>query len=170
MGNFYLEVLEDCNKAFVKQFDGCSVGDSLNECGSGHGSNTAGNTFGITTDTVTSWDEFYQWRQPYDHTPVNDPTDYYKYHTVITEIEEKPKKEKNMKVLYHVIVIDLDEKILVDEKKVAENEDDAKFLAGVFSTLETAKLKPTEVTIIVNSLGSVKVRPKVKEVKVKKDE
>jgi len=124
-----------------------------------------------TGTTIPDWNKYEEWRRPYDYTVPVDPFQPYEYkvHTYIVGAEEKPKKEKNMKHLYHVIVVDLDEEILVDVKKVAEDEDDAKFLAGVFSTLEEAKLKPTEVTIIVNCLGSVKVKPKVKEVKINKE-
>ena len=136
------------------------------------------NTLTTWTDSVSTdwgtgnidWNEYYRWRQPYDYTVPYQPFDYQCING-ITYIIEKPKKEKkNMKNFYHVFVVDLDEKILVDEKVVAKNEDDAKFLAKVFSTLEEAKLKPTEVTIIVNLLGNVKVRPKTKEVIVKKPE
>ena len=91
----------------------------------GFGSNQYGNTVGdcLTTHTV-DWRDFYQYRQPY-----REPIDYrYQPVTYITgTVEETKKKEKNMKNFYHVFVVDLDEKILVDEKVVAKNEDDAKF-------------------------------------------
>jgi len=140
------KLLEECNTAFADQFGTC-------------------NEFHDTTTTIPAWNRFVEWREPLVQEPAVQPFNY-NYTYIMGAPEEKPKKEKNMKHLYHVIVVDLEEEILVDKKKVAENEDDAKFLAGVFSTLETAKLKPTEVTIIVNLLGDVKVKPRVKEVKI----
>lgn len=146
------KLLEECNTAFVNQFGTCNE------------------FYDTARTTIPDWNKLVEWQQPYDYTVPRDPFQPYSYEIRTYITEEKPKKEKNMKHLYHVIVVDLDEKILVDEKKVAENEDDAKFLAGVFSTLEQAKLKPTEVSIIVNTIGNVKVRSKTKEVIVKKSE
>jgi len=69
-----------------------------------------------------------------------------------------PIKEENVENLYHITVIDLDKNILIDKKVVAKTDDDAKFEAGVFKILQEKKIKPSDVSIIINNVGTVKIR------------
>jgi len=68
-----------------------------------------------------------------------------------------PIKEENVENLYHITVIDLDKNILIDKKVVAKTDDDAKFEAGVFKILQEKKIKPSDVSIIINNVGTVKI-------------
>jgi len=111
------------------------------------------------------------WPIPYDITPAPDPFDGWKKHTephIVTIYETKELKEEKhpMENIYHVMVVTLDREIILDEKVVAEDLDDAKFNAKVFGKLEEKKLKPRDVTIVVREIGQVKIRKEVKKVKV----
>ncbi|PYY28280.1 hypothetical protein [Paenibacillus illinoisensis] len=64
---------------------------------------------------------------------------------------------KNMKQLYHVLVVDKKSEILTDTKVVASNTEEAKFEAEVYTNLQTYGYKLSDVTVIVNSLGAVEV-------------
>jgi hypothetical protein len=77
--------------------------------------------------------------------------------------------DQQMKTLWNVVVVSVDEKIIVDVKKVAENQDEAKFLAEVDTEIRKAGLTPKDVTVICNSLGQVKVKKEIQEVKIIKE-
>lgn len=62
-----------------------------------------------------------------------------------------------MKQLYHVIVVTKKATIIMDEKIVASNIEEAKFDLSVNETIKLEGLSLNEVTVIVNSLGSVAV-------------
>nr|WP_145401592.1 hypothetical protein [Paenibacillus xylanexedens] len=66
-------------------------------------------------------------------------------------------EKKNMKQLYYVIVVTKKEEIIVDEKIVASNIEEAKFNLNVHEQIKAKGLSLSDVTVIVNSLGSVEV-------------
>jgi predicted RNase H-like nuclease len=74
-----------------------------------------------------------------------------------SNIYNPSKESEPMKTLFHVIVVTTKEVVLVDEKVVGSDADEAKFLAGVYAAIREAKLLPKDVTIICNMLGQVKV-------------
>jgi len=63
----------------------------------------------------------------------------------------------NMEYLYKVYVVDNKKNIIVDEVIVAKNEDEAKFDLRVDETIREKGLKLSDVTIITQNLGAVKV-------------
>jgi hypothetical protein len=67
------------------------------------------------------------------------------------------KEDKNMEYLYEVFLVDSKRTIQLNEVTVAGNEEEAKFNAGVYDLLRDNGTKLSNVTIIVNRLGSVKV-------------
>lgn len=117
------------------------------------------------------WNEYEQPRYP------TYPRDYENSDLELAEIKEElnklkkkfQKKEIPMKNFYNVIVVSIDEKVLLDVKVVAADENEAQYLAKVYQTLEKENLKPKDVTIIVKSLGQVKIRPEKKRVIVEKE-
>ena len=78
-------------------------------------------------------------------------------------------KEIPMKNLYNVTVISIDEEVVLDVKAVANDENEATFNAGVHQALVEKNLKPKDVTIICNIIGSVKVRKEPQKVIVEKE-
>ena len=112
----------------------------------------------------TNWNYYFPRYDPW----VPDPAPVYNNYisNFITQIKEE---EKNMKTLFNVVVVDLDEKILEDKKVVAADSSEAIFLSGVYDVLKAKGLKPSDVTVIVTNLGGVKVREKPKEVKLLKE-
>lgn len=62
-----------------------------------------------------------------------------------------------METLYQVLVVTKDREIIIDKKLVAKNHDDAKFNAGLYTVLKDKSLKPSDVTVLVESLGNVEV-------------
>lgn len=85
------------------------------------------------------------------------------------EFNNKKEEKEPMKNLYNVIVVTKNEKIILDSKTVAENEDEAKFNVGVFETLKEKNLKPKDVTVICNALGQVKIEKEVQKVQLVKE-
>jgi hypothetical protein len=82
---------------------------------------------------------------------------------------QNEKESEPMKTLFHVIVVTTKEVVLVDEKVVGSDADEAKFLAGVYAAIREAKLLPKDVTIICNMLGQVKVEKEPEKVKIVKE-
>ncbi|MNK43735.1 hypothetical protein D3C87_624510 [compost metagenome] len=62
-----------------------------------------------------------------------------------------------METLYQVTVVTKKKEIILDEKLVAVDQENAKFKAGLYNTLQEKDLTPADVTVIVTSLGQVKV-------------
>jgi len=102
------------------------------------------------------------------------PNDNLELSEIKKELKKLKKKLQNkeipMKNFYNVIVVSIDEKVLLDVKVVAADENEAQYLAKVYNTLEEEKLKPKDVTIIVKSLGQVKIRPEKKRVIVETED
>ena len=86
-----------------------------------------------------------------------------------SNIYNPSKESEPMKTLFHVIVVTTKEVVLVDEKVVGSDADEAKFLAGVYAAIREAKLLPKDVTIICNMLGQVKVEKEPEKVKIVKE-
>ena len=74
-----------------------------------------------------------------------------------------------MENLFNVVVVSNEKNILLDVKVVAQDREEATFNAGVHSVIVEAKLKPKDVSILVNDLGQVRIKPEVKTVKVVKE-
>ncbi|MFS0855218.1 hypothetical protein [Paenibacillus taichungensis] len=66
-------------------------------------------------------------------------------------------ENKNMKQLYQVIVVTKKKDIIIDEKIVASNIEEAKFDLNVHEQIKLRGLSLGDVTVIVNALGSVAV-------------
>lgn len=75
-----------------------------------------------------------------------------------------------MKNLYEVIVVSTDEKVLFQDRVVAEDADEAKFLVDIHSVLKSEGLKPKDVTILCLKLGEIKVKKPTQKVKIVKEE
>jgi hypothetical protein len=60
--------------------------------------------------------------------------------------------------LFNVIVVDTNKEILLDTKVVASNSDNAKFISRLYEILKEEDLTLDDVTVITNSIGSVKVK------------
>ena len=133
--------------------------------GSGYtADNTTGILWGSGYDTyrVPNVLDVWDWDKTLNPAPV-----YNKYiSNFINQIKEE---EKNMKTLFNVVVVDLDEKILEDKKIVAADSNEAIFLSGAYDILKAKGLKPSDVTVVVTNLGGVKVKDKPKEVKLLKE-
>jgi hypothetical protein len=86
--------------------------------------------------------------------------------------EATPSKggDQPMKALWHVIVVDLDGRILLDTKVVADTETEAHFEAGVEAAIRDAHLRPRDVTVLTWRMGSVKVRKEPEQVRIVKDD
>ena len=79
--------------------------------------------------------------------------------SVHTDLSTLKEKEDNMKNLYHIIVIDLNEEILFNNYVIATNEEDAKFTSGVYNLLTTKGLNFDSVTEVVKRVHSgVKIK------------
>jgi len=65
-----------------------------------------------------------------------------------------------MKKLFEVIIVSLNGDILLEKRVVAFNEEDAKLLSEAYTLLGNEKLSITDVNIIVNKLGDVKIKEK----------
>lgn len=66
-------------------------------------------------------------------------------------------ENKNMKQLYQLIVVTKKKDIIIDEKIVASNIEEAKFDLSVHEQIKLKGLSLGDVTVIVNVLGSVAV-------------
>ena len=66
-------------------------------------------------------------------------------------------ENKNMEQLYQVIVVTKKKDIIIDEKIVANNIEEAKFDLNVHEQIKLKGLSLGDVTVIVNALGSVTV-------------
>lgn len=66
-------------------------------------------------------------------------------------------ERKNMKQLYQLIVVTKKKDIIIDEKIVASNIEEAKFDLSVHEQIKLKGLSLGDVTVIVNVLGSVAV-------------
>lgn len=119
------------------------------------------------------WNKITEYQYPtYPHFPDRNYNDLElaEIKEELTELKEKlQNKEIPMKNFYNVIVVSIDEKVLLDVKVVAADENEAQYLAKVYNALEEEKLKPKDVTIIVRSLGQVKIRPEKKRVIVEQE-
>jgi hypothetical protein len=73
----------------------------------------------------------------------------------LSKIENQ--EEENMETLYSVIVVDKGRNILLDEKIVASSIDEAKFETEVDGVIRDNGLCFSDVTVLVNPLGNVKV-------------
>jgi hypothetical protein len=114
------------------------------------------------------WNKYEQPAYPRDY--GNNDLELAEIKEELNKLKEKfQKKEIPMKNFYNVIVVSIDEKVLLDVKVVAADENEAQYLAKVYQTLEKENLKPKDVTIIVKSLGQVKIRPEKKRVIVEKE-
>lgn len=72
---------------------------------------------------------------------------------------ENIEEEKGMtKTLFDVVVVDNTGKILVEEKVVSANRDEAIFDLEVHDVLRQLGLSLSDVTIIINSLGNVRIK------------
>jgi len=113
----------------------------------------------ISTDNyIQEPEHYFKWDSGWSKTiPTNDP-----YPTL--KESKNQEEEQPMKTLYDITVVTLDEEIILSEKVVAEDEDEARFAA--FDVLKDKKLKPKDVTIIIEGIGSIKVRKKPQTVKV----
>jgi hypothetical protein len=69
----------------------------------------------------------------------------------------KGDEKQKMEYLYHVLLIDNDKAVIMDEKVVAKNEESAKFEAEVYTVLKEMGLTLDEVTILCIELGEVKI-------------
>lgn len=65
-------------------------------------------------------------------------------------------KEKNMKSLFNVCMVDKAGNILLDTKVVAKNREEALFMARVAETLKVQGMEYSDVTVISFLLGEVK--------------
>lgn len=119
----------------------------------------------ITTGSTVDW-------YPIEYAPVQQwqwPPTIITYPYPILDNDIK-KQEKNMKKLYKIYMVSLDEQILLDGVLVvAIDQEDAKFSANVHDALKTANLKPADVTIICQEVGNVKVHEPVKKVQIVDD-
>jgi len=83
---------------------------------------------------------------------------YTLYTEAVSKDENIEKKEdcdmKNTKTLFHVIMVDDTGFVGIDNKVVANNEEEAKIIAGVYAALQDLEHH----TIIVNALGTVKIK------------
>ena len=130
----------------------------------------------VYTDSNTGDWEFGDFEFTYPQ-PQHDWSKFYSGHygtggsTTIIRITEESKQEEGVKMkgLFNVIVVTKKEKVLVDVKVVAEDADEAKFLADVSEKLKSNGLKPSEVTILCNKMGDIKVDAEPKKVQIVKD-
>jgi len=60
--------------------------------------------------------------------------------------------------LYNVIVVDKNGKIIIDTKIVADDTEQAKYYARVYSKMEELGLTFDDITIITNYIGNVKIK------------
>ncbi|QWU14332.1 hypothetical protein SAMN04487895_101634 [Paenibacillus sophorae] len=67
------------------------------------------------------------------------------------------RENEKMETLYQVIVVTKQKEIIIDAKLVAPDQENAKFNAGVYTTLTEKKLTLSDATVIVTPLGQVKV-------------
>lgn len=74
----------------------------------------------------------------------------------------------NNRGLYEVIVVDPadDGEVILEEKVIAKNESDAKFLAKIKEVLKERKLRLGDVDIIVNKLGDIRPYEVVQPIKL----
>ena len=80
---------------------------------------------------------------------------------------EKPREGYIMKNIYRVIVMSVEEEKILDKEVNAEDKGDARFEAGVDQALRDNNLKPKDVTVIVNKVGSFEVEEEEEPQKVK---
>jgi hypothetical protein len=108
--------------------------------------------------------------QEYPHFPDNS--------SELAEIKKELKKLKKklqnkeipMKSLYNVVVVSIDEKIVLNETVVANDENEATFNAGVHQTLVDKSLKPKDVTIVCTVVSSsIRVRKEPQKVIMDKE-
>jgi len=147
-------------------------------------------TASASTTTISNYDGYYRytdgtggWIQPNDYPSYPDWNKHAEFFTPVTidtdlddikkELKKLKKKLQNkempMKNLYNVTVISIDEEVVLDVKAVANDENEATFNAGVHQALVEKNLKPKDVTIICNIIGSVKVRKEPQKVIVEKE-
>ncbi|MBZ4649156.1 hypothetical protein [Thermosipho sp. (in: thermotogales)] len=60
--------------------------------------------------------------------------------------------------LYNVIAVDKNGKIIIDTKIVADDTEQAKYYARVYSKMEELGLTFDDITIITNYIGDVKIK------------
>ena len=124
------------------------------------------------------WDHYEQPTRPTYPSPFRDINPFNTNDEDIAELKKELKKLKKklqnkeipMKNLYNVVVVSNEEKILLDEKVVASDREEATFNAGVHDALKEAKLKPKDVSILVNDMGQVRVKKEPQKMIVVKEE
>lgn len=86
------------------------------------------------------------------------------------EFEKNKEWGRNlMETLYEVIVVSKKREVILDEKVVGKNEDEAKFTAGVSEALKSRNMRISDVTIICNVLGEVAIKKEPERVKIIKE-
>ncbi|GAF10800.1 hypothetical protein JCM16418_5022 [Paenibacillus pini JCM 16418] len=77
--------------------------------------------------------------------------------------ELNEKDDVYMETLYQVTVVTKKKEIILDKKLVSVDQENAKFEAGLYDVLSTKGLTPSDVTVIVATLGKVAVDKEPKE-------
>ncbi len=85
------------------------------------------------------------------------------------KIQNKKEEDNLMETLYEVIVVTKMRELILDEKVVGKNEDEAKFTAGVSEALKSRNMRISDVTIICNIVGEVAVKKEPERVKIIKE-
>ena len=85
------------------------------------------------------------------------------YWDLVGEKEKEMAMVTTQHYLWQVVVVHTNKEILIDKKVVANDQEDAKFECEVDKILRVKGLKPSDVTIMVTSLGPVKVATPAKE-------
>jgi hypothetical protein len=103
--------------------------------------------------------------------PNNNDEDIRELKKELKKLKKKlQNKEIPMKNLYNVVVVSIDEEIVLDEKVVANDENEATFNAGVHQALVEKNLKPKDVTITCTVISSsIRVRKEPQKVIMEKE-
>lgn|GEM_PF-5102968 len=73
------------------------------------------------------------------------------------------KENENMETLYQVTVVAKNKEIILDkESVVAVDQENAKFMVGLYGILADRELTPADVTVIVTAIGQVKIEKESK--------
>lgn len=106
----------------------------------------------ITTDSSSSTNGYIYIGDPIWKTTIDELWERNK-----TIVLNNLKEDESMEHLYEVYLIDKERKIHINQITVAKNEEEAKFNAGVYEWLKLYGKKLSDVTVIVKSVGQVKV-------------
>ncbi|MBX4152236.1 hypothetical protein [Paenibacillus lautus] len=77
---------------------------------------------------------------------------------IIRSYGKNNKGDNYMENLYQVTVVSKTREIIIDTTSiVAVDQENAKYLVGLYETLSERRLTPADVTVVINHLGQVKI-------------